>query len=145
MPIENENPLVLPAEAEKTLSQIWVSSLSVNVPTASDGSLYLQLRPCDAATGEIADEEYSKGLHLSFWEVISEVPEAAAAMQSVFDAVPAIEAFYDAKMAPPEPAPEPEPPPPPPLIRADVMQELLKYQHASINRQRGHWVSLVKL
>ena len=113
MPIENENPLVIPAEAEKTLSQIWVSSLSVNVPTASDGSLYMQLRPCDAATGEIADEEYAKGLHLSFWEVISEVPEAAAAMQSVFDAVPAIEAFYDAKVAPPEPAPEPEPEPEP--------------------------------
>lgn len=111
MPIENENPLVIPAEAEKTLSQIWVSSLSVNVPTASDGSLYLQLRPCDAETGEIADEEYAKGLHLSFWEVISEVPEAAAAMQSVFDAVPAIEAFYDAKMTPPEPQPEPEPEP----------------------------------
>ena len=113
MPIENENPLVLPAEDEKTLSQIWVSSLSVNVPTASDGSLYMQLRPCDAATGEIADEEYAKGLHLSFWEVISEVPEAAAAMQSVFDAVPAIEAFYDAKVAPPEPAPAPEPEPEP--------------------------------
>ncbi len=102
MPIENQNPLVIPAESEKTLSQIWVSSLSVNVPTASDGSLYMQLRPCDALTGEIADEEYAKGLHLNFWEVISEVPEAAAAMQSVFDAVPAIEAFYDAKMTPPD-------------------------------------------
>ena len=73
----------------------------------------MQLRPCDAESGEIADEEYAKGLHLSFWEVISEVPEAAAAMQSVFDAVPAIEAFYDAKVAPPEPAPEPEPEPEP--------------------------------
>lgn len=113
MPIENQNPLVIPAEAEKTLSQIWVSSLSVNVPTASDGSLYMQLRPCDAESGEIADEEYARGLHLNFWEVISEVPEAAAAMQSVFEAVPAIEAFYDAKMAPPEPAPEPEPEPEP--------------------------------
>ena len=47
--------------------------------------------------------------------------------------------------AAPKAAPEPEPPPPPPLIRSDVMQELLKYQHASINRQRGHWASLVKL
>lgn len=109
MPIENQNPLVLPAESEKTLSQIWVSSLNVTVPSVSDGSLYLQLRPCDAETGEIADDEYSKGLHLNFWEVIAEVPEAAAAMQSVFDAVPAIEAFYDAQMAPPEPQPEPEP------------------------------------
>ena len=113
MPIENQNPLVIPAEAEKTLSQTWVSSLNVNVPTASDGSLYMQLRPCDAATGEIADEEYARGLHLNFWEVVSEVPEAAAAMQSVFDAVPAIEAFYDAKMAPPEPEPMPEPEPEP--------------------------------
>ena len=119
MPIENENPLVIPAEAEKTLSQIWVSSLSVNVPTASDGSLYMQLRPCDAESGEIADEEYGKGLHLNFWEVISEVPEAAAAMQSVFEAVPAIEAFYDAKAAPPEPAPEPEPEPEPEPVEED--------------------------
>lgn len=97
MPIETENPLVIPAESEKTLSQIWVSSLTVNVPTASDGSLYVQLRPYDAATGEIADEKYAKGMQLNFWELISEVPEAAAAMQAVFDAIPAIEEYHDAK------------------------------------------------
>jgi len=99
MPIENKKPLVLPAKPEKTLSQTWVSSLTVNVPSGLDGTVYMQLRPCDAATGEIADEKFSNNLCVDFWELIAEVPEAAAAMQSVFDAVPAIEAFYEAKMS----------------------------------------------
>jgi hypothetical protein len=33
-------------------------------------------------------------MDLDFWEVIANVPEAAAAMQSVFDAKPAIESYY---------------------------------------------------
>ena len=44
-------------------------------------------------------------------------------MQSVFDAVPAIEAFYDAKVAPPEPAPEPEPEPEPEPVEEEEEEE----------------------
>lgn len=97
MPIQNENPLVIPAESEKTLAQTWVSELRVSANSVSDGGLYLKLIPCDSETGEIADAEHARELHADFWDLISEVPEAAAAMQAVFDAVPAIEAYYDAK------------------------------------------------
>lgn len=101
MPIQNENPLILPAESEKTFPQIWVSSLNVTVPSASEGSLHLQLRPCDSSTGEIADDQYSKSLAVNFWGLVSEVPEAATAMQAVFDAIPAIEAYYEASISSP--------------------------------------------
>lgn len=97
MPIQNQNPLTIPAEAEKTLAQTWVSELRVNAESASDGALYLRLLPCDSETGEIADSEHAKEIHVDFWDLISEVPEAAAAMQAVFDAVPAIEAYHIAK------------------------------------------------
>ncbi len=97
MPIQNQNPLTIPAEGEKILAQTWVSELRVNAESASDGALYLRLLPCDSETGEIADSEYAKEIHVDFWDLISEVPEAAAAMQAVFDAVSAIEAFYVAK------------------------------------------------
>ena len=95
MPIQNENPLVIPAKSEKTFPQIWVSSLNVTVPSPSEGKLYLQLRPCDAETGDIAEDQYSKSVEVNFWDLVSEVPEAATAMQAVFDAIPAIEAYYE--------------------------------------------------
>jgi len=98
MPIQNENPLVIPAESEKTFPQIWVSSLNVTVPSPSEETLYLQLRPCDSETGEIAEDQYAKSLGVNFWDLVSEVPEAATAMQAVFDAIPAIEAYYDSSM-----------------------------------------------
>ena len=44
------------------------------------------------------------------------------------------------KAEPAEPAEPTEP-----IVRADVMQELLKYQYASMSRKRGHWASLVKI
>jgi hypothetical protein len=97
MPIQNENPLVIPAESEKTLSQIWVSELRVSAESASDGRLYLRLIPCDSESGEIADTEHAKDLHADLWDLMDKVPKAAAAMEAVFDAIPAIESYYEAQ------------------------------------------------
>lgn len=94
MPIKKEKPIVIPAEAEKTLPHTWVSELIVNAPNASDGYMSLQLTSFDANSDEDLNPENSERLNLDFWEVVANVPEAAAAMQSVFDAIPAIESYY---------------------------------------------------
>jgi len=94
MPITKETPLVIPAEAEKTLPHTWVSELVVNTPNSSDGYMSLKLTAFDSDSDEDPNPENSEMLHLDFWEVVSNVPEAAAAMQSVFDAIPAIESYY---------------------------------------------------
>ena len=94
MPIKKEKPFVIPAEAEKTLPHTWVSELVVNAPSATEGYMYLRLTPFDNDSDAEIDDENSERLDLDFWEVIANVPEAAAAMQSVFDAIPAIESYY---------------------------------------------------
>lgn len=94
MPITKETPLVIPAKAEKTLPHTWVSELIVNAPNASDGYMSLKLTAFDSDSDEDPSPENSEILHLDFWEVVANVPEAATAMQSVFDAIPAIESYY---------------------------------------------------
>jgi len=94
MPIKKEKPTVIPAKAEKTLPHTWVSELLVNAPNSSDGYMSLQLTSFDANSDEDLNPENSERLNLDFWEVVANVPEAAAAMQSVFDAIPAIESYY---------------------------------------------------
>jgi len=94
MPIIKETPLVIPAEAEKTLPHTWLSELVVNAPNASEGYMSLKLTAFDSDSDEDPDPKNSEMLHLDFWEVIANVPEAATAMQAVFDAVPAIETYY---------------------------------------------------
>lgn len=94
MPITKETPLVIPAKAEETLPHTWVSELVVNAPNASDGYMSLKLTPFDSDSDADPAPENSEMIHLDFWEVVANVPEAAAAMQSVFDAIPAIETYY---------------------------------------------------
>lgn len=94
MPITKETPLVIPAKAEKTLPHTWVSELVVNAPNTSEGYMSLKLTAFDSDEDEDPSPENSEMLHLDFWEVVTNVPEAAAAMQSVFDAIPAIESYY---------------------------------------------------
>jgi len=94
MPIIKETPLVIPAEAEKTLPHTWLSELVVNAPNASEGYMCLKLTAFDSDSDEDPDPKNSEMVHLDFWEVIANVPEAATAMQAVFDAVPAIETYY---------------------------------------------------
>ena len=94
MPITKKTPLVIPAEAEKTLPHTWVSELVVNVSSKSKAYMFLKLTPFNSDYDEGPDVKNSETMHLDFWDVVANVPEAAAAMQAVFDAVPAIETYY---------------------------------------------------
>lgn len=94
MPIIKKTPLVIPAEVEKTLPHTWLSELVVNAPNASEGYMFLKLTSFNSDSDEDPDPKNSENLNLDFWEVIANVPEAATAMQAVFDAVTAIETYY---------------------------------------------------
>jgi hypothetical protein len=94
MPITKKTPLVIPAEAEKTLPHTWVSELVVNVSSKSKAYMFLKLTPFNSDSDEGPDVKNSETMHLDFWDVVANVPEAATAMQAVFDAVPAIETYY---------------------------------------------------
>ncbi|MGA0207450.1 MAG: hypothetical protein ACO3LT_06630 [Ilumatobacteraceae bacterium] len=93
-PIPAKEPIVVPAVAEKTYSSYWVRNLSVRATSPTDGTFYVELLPYDPATGEI-DQSRPKELRGDLWALIGAKPEAGAAMQAVFTAVPKIEAFVD--------------------------------------------------
>jgi hypothetical protein len=94
MPITKKIPLVIPAKVEKTLPHTWISELVVNVSSISEAYMFLKLTPYNSDSDEDPDLKNSETMHLDFWDVVANVPEAAAAMQAVFDAVPAIETYY---------------------------------------------------
>jgi|DEB0MinimDraft_6_1074348.scaffolds.fasta_scaffold15845_2 hypothetical protein len=98
MPIPAPEPITTDPVEAKTYPHSWIASLSVNVPSTSKGSLAINLLPCDATTGDIADGKLVERLQTGeFWQMMAEVPEAAAAMHAVFDAVPAIRAWIKTK------------------------------------------------
>ena len=99
MPITKDTPVVIPAESEKTLPHTWISQIIIDAKNTSKGYLFIQLVPYNADADEDPDITLAKDIQLKLWDVIENVPEAATAMQSVFDAMPAIEAYYDAQQA----------------------------------------------
>jgi len=91
-------PFVRPATQAQSFPVIWVSAMSVAAPAVNEGTLYFEFSPFNPDTGEIAAEAKAT-LAVQLWECVNEVPEAAAAMQAVFAAIPAIKAWQEAKEA----------------------------------------------
>lgn len=98
MAIPNKTPLSLPASDPKTFDSIWLTDVRILAPNTSQGSIRIKYQPFDASTGEIAGKEHMRIIQTGeLWLAAQEVPEVAAAMQAVFNAVPALEAWLEAK------------------------------------------------
>ncbi len=97
MPITKDTPVVIPAKSKKTLPHTWISQMNIDAVNDSKGHLFIQLVPYDADSDEDPDRDLAKGMQLKLWDVVNDVPKAADAMQAIFDAIPAIEAYYDLK------------------------------------------------
>lgn len=99
MPIPSPSPLTVPAVAEKTFPHLWISEFRAVSPDSSSGSVKFKVTPYDDVSDEIADDDHSTSFSVPLWELVAEVPEAALAMQAVFDAYPAIRAWHEARLA----------------------------------------------
>ena len=107
MAITNPNPLEIPATEAKSFHDIWLTEVRIYAPTPTTGGISIQTLPFNGSTGEIADRKHQKTIITNdLWLASSEVPEVAAAMQAVFAAVPALEAWLDSKNPPDEGVPE---------------------------------------
>lgn len=126
-PIPRGEPFVVPAKPEETFDSVWLRSINIFVPNTaeadpSQGSVNIEMLPYDGDSKKVlitADNEGVEYINIPnrvnerkpFWQMISEVPEAAAAMDAIIAAIPAIREW--ANTAPPEPEPEPDPQPEP--------------------------------
>ena len=107
MAIPNKKPLTIPASESQTFDAIWLTDIRILSPGLSQGSIRIKHQPFDSLTGGIGHKDHTRIIQTGeLWLASSEVPEVAAAMQAVFAAVPALEAWLDSKNPPDEGDPE---------------------------------------
>ena len=130
-PIPRNEPFVVPASPEETFDSVWLRSINIFVPNTAEadptqGSINIEMLPYDAENTKVlttADNEGVEYINVPnrvngrkpFWQMISEVPEAANAMDAIIAAIPAIREWANTEPDPdpPEPTPDPEPEPDP--------------------------------
>ena len=86
--------------AAKTYDSEWIRNFAVRSSSQTDGNIYIETVAFDSATSEINNGIKATEIRRDdFWDLVAEVPEAAAAMAAVFDAIPPIRAWVEAKEA----------------------------------------------
>ena len=129
-PIPRNEPFVVPASPEETFDSVWLRSINIFVPNTAEadptqGSINIEMLPYDAENTKVlatADNEGVEYVNVPnrvngrkpFWQMISEVPEAANAMDAIIAAIPAIREWANTEPDPDPPAPTPDPPAPEP-------------------------------
>jgi len=109
MAIPNPNPVVIPpVTEEKTYPHLWITNMRVRSPSLTSGSFMLEICPYNGETGEILNTD-SKRIFFDLWDAVRDVPEAAQAMQAVFNSVPHILAWLERPNEPEAVVESPEP------------------------------------
>jgi len=89
MLIENTTPIVIPASAEKTFPNFWVSRIIMDTPSSTEGKVFIELKPYNAITKEILDKAERINIQ-DFWTKSAQIPEIPIAIEAILNAVSAI-------------------------------------------------------
>ena len=107
MPIIPDQPIVVPPVPGETYTEQWIYNLVVHSPAINSGRVQIQLLPFDPVAPKIGPGELLENIESDrLWDAVAEVPEVAAAMQAVLDAVGPLRAWIAAQSVVPEPEPE---------------------------------------
>ena len=94
--IPNPTPIETPAVAAKVYDRLHVYSLSAIQPTTDSGSITVELLPA-TADGELANGSLVQRMTAPLTpDILSAVPELAAAFEAVLAAIPATQAYLAA-------------------------------------------------
>jgi hypothetical protein len=108
MPIIPDQPIVVPPVPGETYTEQWIYNLVVHSPAINSGRVQIQLLPFDPVAPKIGPGDLLENIETDrLWDAVAEVPEVAAAMQAVLDAVGPLRAWIAAQSIEPEPEPEP--------------------------------------
>lgn len=108
MKIPNDAPVeVSPVEA-KTFNDLWINTISISVPSESQGRITVELNPYNYETKEILKDEVISITTNDLWSAVMEVPEVALAMGHIIAAIEPLKNWIKLKENPPIPEPEPE-------------------------------------
>ena len=109
MPITPDQPIVVPPTSGETYTEQWIYNLVVHSPAINSGRVQIQLLPFDPLAPKIGPGDLLENIETDrLWDAVYAVPEVAAAMQAVLDAVGPLKAWIAAQAVEPEPEPEPE-------------------------------------
>ena len=101
MPIIPDQPIVIPPSPGETFPAQWVYNLAIHAPAINEGSISIELLPFDPINHKLGPGSTVETIQTDrLWEALAAAPEAAAAMQQVLDAVPALKAWIAAQSQP---------------------------------------------
>lgn len=98
MALTNPQTVVIPAVEEKTFPHLWIYNILIHAPTTTSGRIKIETLPYNSDTKEIGSGKDMVAIETGdLWAAVAEVPEAALAMQAIFDAVEPLRAWKEAK------------------------------------------------
>jgi hypothetical protein len=104
MTITNPTPIVIPPTPQQEFPHLWISDIVVHAPTVDSGFIHIETKPYNQETKTIGSDAYRSIIRTDdLWKAVNEVPEVAAAMFAIFQAVDPLRAWLDAKNTPVEP------------------------------------------
>lgn len=102
MLIPNQNPLVIPAVAEKTFPHMWIKNINIVSNSKTHGVLQFTLSPYNGQTDEVHDSILKTIMVDDLWKAIEEVPELGLAFVKIMEAVTPLEAWLQSQATPVE-------------------------------------------
>ena len=110
MTITNPTPIVIPPTPQQEFPHLWISDIVVHAPTVDSGFIHIETKPYNQETKTIGADAYRTIIRADdLWAAVNEVPEVAAAMYAIFQAVDPLRAWLESKKPVVQPTPEPEP------------------------------------
>lgn len=85
-----DTPGVRPPVESKTFNEAYILDLNIRAHSmGTEDTVYLEICPYDKATGDrlLTDR---REIRLPLWQIVEQVPEAAAAFASIAAAIPAL-------------------------------------------------------
>jgi hypothetical protein len=102
MPIVNPNPVIVPPTPEVVYPYIWLYNIMIHAPTIDTGRITIETLPYNADTQSIGSGDYIQTIQTDLlWQAVAEVPEVAAAMQAIIDAVEPLNNWIISQNQPP--------------------------------------------
>jgi hypothetical protein len=89
--LNNNQPIVIPAVPEKQFPHLWLKNIHINSNSPNDGMIMITSAPYNAETKEVGPGTVKNIIIRDLWAAITNVPEAAVAMQAIIAAIEPLE------------------------------------------------------
>lgn len=98
MTLTNPTPVVIPPQPEQVFPHLWLTDIIVASNKTTEGSIYIQTLPYNQETQTIGNRTDAAVIQTNdLWKAVNEVPEVAAAMIAIFEAVEPLRAWINSQ------------------------------------------------